>query len=138
MRDLEAIRTGLSRFARLGLAVAALAISSAPALALCPVCNASVRFDESLAQCFADRLDGELQRLGSEGRGFVIVDLSGCKKAGGRSTLPTDPGAPDAAAKLDDSFVADGASLKCLGDAVANRPGKLDPSFLFDLTRICP
>ncbi|MHB1103213.1 MAG: hypothetical protein ACYC0C_10670 [Devosia sp.] len=65
-----------------------LAATSTPALAVCPVCNAAVRFNQTLAACFQTRVDGD-------------------------------------------------AGLRCLGDAIATHPGKLDPSVLFDLTRIC-
>jgi len=105
----------------------------APAFAVCPVCNSEVRFDQSLALCFQQRVDGELRRLQSEGRGFIIVDLSDCPD-NGRGGLPTDP---KQSAALDDSFVADDVSLKCLGNAIATHSGSLDPSVLFDLTKIC-
>jgi hypothetical protein len=104
-----------------------------PAFAVCPVCNGAVRFDQSLALCFQQRLDDELQRLKTEGRGFVIVDLSDCSD-NGRGGLPTDP---KQSATLDASFVADDAGLRCLGDAIAAHTGSLDPSALFDLTKIC-
>jgi hypothetical protein len=118
---------------RAGLLASALILSSAlPAFAVCPVCNGSVRLDQSLAMCFQQRIDGELKRLQSEGRGFVIVDLSDCEDS--RGGLPTDP---KRSAELDASFVADDRGLRCLGDAIATHPGTLDPSVLFDLTKIC-
>ena len=114
-----------------------LATTSTPTFAVCPVCNAAVRFDQTLAACFQTRVDSELQRLQTEGRGFVIVDLSDCEKVGDRGGLPTGPANDAKALALDASFVADDAGLRCLGDAIATHPGKLDPSVLFDLTQIC-
>lgn len=123
------------RFLRSAFATSALlAATTASALAVCPVCNSAVRLDRSLAACFQQRVDGEIQRLESEGRGFVIVDLSDCERETGRGGLPTDPATT---ASLDDSFVADATSLRCLGDAIAGHTGSLDPSVLFDLTKIC-
>ena len=111
--------------------------STAPAFAVCAICNASVRFNTALAACFASRVDGELARLQSEGRGFVIVNLSDCKETAGRGGLPTGAAARDAL-PLDSSFVADDQSLNCLKDAIVANANELDPSFLFDLTRLCP
>jgi hypothetical protein len=108
--------------------------ATVPAVAVCPVCNSSVRFDRSLATCFQDRVDGELRRLESEGRGFIIVDLSDCETDASRGGLPTDP---KARAALDDSFIADDRSLRCLGEAIARHNGSLDPSVLFELSKIC-
>lgn len=119
------------------IAALVLAAMSTPALAVCPVCNAEVRLDQTLATCFQSRVDDELQRLQSEGRGFVIVDLSDCEKVGDRG-LPTGPVDDPKALALDASFIADDTGLRCLGDAIASYPGKLDPSVLFDLTQICP
>ena len=39
---------------------------------------------------------------------------------------------------LDSSFVADDAALTCLRMRSSPMPTELDPSFLFDLTRLCP
>lgn len=111
------------------------ASATAPAFAVCAICNASVRFDTTLASCFQQRVDGELQRLASEGRGFVIVNLSDCESRGG---LPTGAASRSDAPKLDSSFVADDAALNCLKDAIVVNADALDPSFLFDLTRLCP
>jgi hypothetical protein len=122
---------------RTPIATLFLLAATAPALAVCPVCNAAVRFNQTLAACFQSRVEGELQRLKAEGRGFVIVDLSDCEKAGDRGGLPTGPLDDAAALALDASFIADDAGLRCLGDAIATHPGKLDPSVLFDLTQIC-
>ena len=116
-------------------AVVALVASAAPALAVCPICNASVRLDKSLAVCFADRVEQELQRLQSEGRGFVIVDLSDCPDVGDRGGLPT--GTKAETATLDGSFVVDDSGIRCLGQAIASNAAELDPSHLFDLTQIC-
>lgn len=124
------------RFARKTLLVLAVASLATPALAVCPVCNGAVRFDRSLAACFQKRVDSEIRRLESEGRGFIIVDLSDCEKEDGRGVgLPTDSKA--IAAPLDASFVADAGALRCLGDAIARHSGELDPSVVFDLTKIC-
>jgi hypothetical protein len=116
-------------------AVLVLLAATAPAFAVCAICNASVRLNGDLASCFQSRVDGELQRLRSEGRGFVIVNLSDC--APSRGGLPTGAVAR-AELPLDSSFVADGDSLACLKDAIAANADALDPSFLFDLTRLCP
>lgn len=121
----------------IAIALAVLAATTAPALAVCPVCNAAVRLNQTLAACFQSRMDGELQRLQSEGRGFVIVDLSDCEKVADRGGLPTGPMDDPQAQSVDASFIADDAGLRCLRDAIASHPGKLDPSVLFDLTRIC-
>lgn len=114
-----------------------LAATPTPVLAVCPVCNAAVRFNQTLAACFQTRVDSELQRLKAEGRGFVIVDLSDCEKVGDRGGLPTGPVEDAGALALDASFVADDAGLRCLGEAIATHSGELDPSVLFDLTQIC-
>ena len=111
--------------------------STAPAFALCAICNASVRFDTALAACFSSRVDGELERLRSEGRGFVIVNLSDCD-AESRGGLPTAAASGGAALPLDSSFVADDGVLTCLRDAIVANAAEIDPSFLFDLTRLCP
>lgn len=105
-----------------------------PSHAVCMLCTSAIRLDRSLALCFQQRFDRELRRLESEGRGVIVVDLSDCAKEDGRTGLPTDPGI---SATLDSSFVADGNSLRCLGDAIAGHDGSLDPSVLFDLTKIC-
>jgi hypothetical protein len=118
------------------IAATAIVATSAPALAVCPICNASVRLDKSLAVCLADRIELELQRLKSEGRGFVIVDLTDCPDVGDRGGLPTSNAVK--AAPLDASFVADDAALRCLGAAIVEKATELDPSHLFDLTQICP
>lgn len=119
---------------RAGLFGVALAVlTAAPALAVCPVCDGEVRFDTALGMCFQQSVEGELRRLESEGRGFIVVDLGDCA-AEFRSTLPTDP-AREAA--LDDSFIADADSLRCLSAAIAGNTEGLNPSMLFDLTKIC-
>ena len=121
----------------LAAASAALFLGSAvaPAFAVCAICNASVRFDKTLASCFQQRVEGELQRFESEGRGFIIVNLSDCESRGG---LPTGAASRGDAPKLVSSFVADDAALTCLKDAIVANASALDPSFLFDLTRLCP
>lgn len=124
------------RLAAVSLAAAITVAAALPALAVCPVCNGAVRFDRTLAVCFQKRVDEEIRRLETEGRGFVIVDLSDCEPEDGRGVgLPTD--AKAMAVPLDASFVADAGSLKCLGEAIAGHTGDLDPSVLFDLTKIC-
>ena len=87
--------------------------------------------------CFQSRVDGELQRLESEGRGFVIVNLSDCKAAPSAAACRPAP-RPRTELPLDSSFVADDAALHCLKDAIVANASALDPSFLFDLTRLCP
>jgi hypothetical protein len=123
------------RHLRAAAAAAALSLAAvAPSYAVCMLCTSAVRLDRSLALCFQQRIDIELRRLESEGRGIVIVDLSDCQADDGRTGLPTDP---KQQATLDRSFVADGDSLRCLGEAIASYNGSLDPSVLFDLTKIC-
>lgn len=114
----------------------AIAAATGPAFALCAICNASVRFDTALAACFSSRVDTELERLKSEGRGFVIVNLSDCKDTS-RGGLPTGAAARNEL-RLDSSFVADDEALTCLRDAIVANAPAIDPSFLFDLTRLCP
>lgn len=121
----------------IAIALAIVAATTMPAVAVCPVCNAAVRLNQTLAACLLSRMDGELRRLQSEGRGFVIVDLADCETVADRGGLPTGPADDPEAQSLDASFIADDTGLRCLGDAIASHPGKLDPSVLFDLTRIC-
>jgi hypothetical protein len=109
--------------------------STAPAFAVCAICNSSVRFNTALAACFSSRVDSEIERLKSEGRGFVIVNLSDCKDVKGRGGLPTVSARN--ALPLDSSFVADDDALTCLRDAIVANAQDLDPSFLFDLTELC-
>jgi hypothetical protein len=132
-RFLMNLRTLLAAWA----AALVFSASTAPAFALCAICNASVRFNTELAACFSSRVDGELERLKSEGRGFVIVNLSDCD-AVGRGGLPTAAAGGRAVLPLDSSFVADDEALTCLRDAIVANATALDPSFLFDLTRLCP
>ena len=127
----------LRTFLAVTAAVLAFSASTAPAFAVCAICNASVRFNTALAACFASRVDAELARLESEGRGFVIVNLSDCKDTTGRGGLPTGAAARTEL-PLDSSFVADDEALTCLRDAIVANATALDPSFLFDLTRLCP
>lgn len=120
-------------------AVAALSLSlavSTPALALCVLCNASVRLDDSLAACFAERADAELERLVREGKGFVIVDLGDCAA---RGSLPTGTSADAPPLPLDTQFVADAESLACLRDVIAATDDTAFlPSHVFDLATQCP
>jgi hypothetical protein len=117
-----------------GLAAAlVLAGLTGPALAVCPICNASVRLDADLAACLMQRIDAEVGR--AEGKSFVIVDLSDCPGAESRQALPTVTRTP--AARLDSSFVADAGALRCLGEAIAAHQGPMDPSVVFDLAQIC-
>jgi hypothetical protein len=121
--------------ARLAGAALALVGLTGPALAVCPICNSSVRLDADLAACFAKRADIEIARAESEGRGFVIVNLSDCPAGESRQALPTVTSTPSA--KLDSTFVADGVALKCLSEAIAAHQGPYDPSVVFDLAQIC-
>jgi hypothetical protein len=119
----------LAAVAALGLILA----SSAPAFALCLLCNASVRLDSGLAACLAERADDELQKLTASGKDFVIVNLTDCSSRGG---LPTGESAEK---PLDVEFVTDAQSLKCLNEAIAALDDTaLTPSHLFDLTKDCP
>jgi hypothetical protein len=100
------------------------------------LCNAAVRLDSGLAACYAERVDGEIQKLTQSGKDFVIIDLSDCTS---RGSLPTGDSADAPKLALDRQFVADGPSLKCLSDQIAGLDDTaLTPSHLFDLTKGCP
>lgn len=124
------------RFTPLFAAVTAVGLTlaaSAPAYALCALCNASVRLDSGLAACFAERADDEMKTLTASGKSFVIVDLKDCTS---RGSLPTGQAAEE---PLDTQFVGDAPSLKCLNDQIAALDDTaLTPSHLFDLTKGCP
>ena len=126
------------RFNTVAAAAVALVLGlagSAPAYALCVICNSSVRLDEGLASCFAERADEELEKLGAGGKGFIIVDLNDCSS---RGSLPTGNAADGPPLALDIQFVADAQSLKCLTDQIAATDDTaLTPSHLFDLTTDC-
>jgi hypothetical protein len=124
------------RFNTVAAAAAVLVLAgSAPAYALCVICNSSVRLDESLASCFAERADEELQKLGAGGKGFIIVDLGDCSS---RGSLPTGNAADGPPLALDGQLVADAQSLKCLTAQIAAMDDSaLTPSHLFDLTTDC-
>src|SRR3569832_1089855 len=122
-------------FAATAALVLALA-ATAPAYALCTICNSAVRLDASLATCFANRSEDELKKLTDSGKAFIIVDLSDCET---RGSLPTGNSAGAPALVLDKQFVADGDGLKCLSAQVdAADQTTLDPSRLFDLSKDCP
>lgn len=120
-----------------GAAALAIALgATAPALALCTICNSAVRFDASLATCFANRSEDELKKLTDSGKAFIIVDLSDCET---RGSLPTGNSTGAPALVLDKQFVADAAALKCLSAQIAAADDTtLDPSRLFDLNKDCP
>lgn len=123
------------RFPALSTALAGLLIvaATAPSPALCLLCNASVRLDSGLAECFAERTGDELKTLAASGKDFIIVDLSDCTSRGG---LPTGQSSP---MPLDTAFAIDAAGLACLRDQIATLDdSKLDPSHLFDLAKSCP
>lgn len=123
------------RFPLIPAALAAVLLvgATAPSLALCLVCNASVRLDPALAACFAERADAELEALASSGESFVIIDLKDCQS---RGSLPT---AEKADMPVDSEFVADADSIKCLSAEIAALDDTaLTPSHLFDLTKACP
>jgi len=120
-----------------GAAAFSLALATtAPAFALCTICNSSVRLDSSLATCFANRAEDELKKLTASGKPFIIVDLGDCET---RGSLPTGNSAGAPALVLDKQFVADGAGLKCLSDQIAAADDTtLDPGRAFDLSKDCP
>ena len=120
-----------------GAAAFSLALATtAPAFALCTICNSSVRLDSSLATCFANRAEDELKKLTASGKPFIIVDLGDCET---RGSLPTGNATGAPALVLDKQFVADGAGLKCLSDQIAAADDTtLDPSHAFDLSKDCP
>jgi len=110
--------------------------TTAPAYALCTICNSAVRFDASLATCFTNRAEDELKKLTDSGKAFIIVDLSDCET---RGSLPTGNSTGAPALVLDKQFVADGDGLKCLSAQVeAADQTTLEPSRLFDLGKDCP
>ena len=105
---------------------------ASPALALCDLCNASVRLDEDLANCFIERADAETERLTESGAAFIMVDLSDCQSRGG---LPTGAPAGDGPiTELDQSFIADVASLACLSEAITTLDAPFGDSQTFDLS----
>ncbi len=107
--------------------------ATAPSPALCLLCNASVRLDPGLAECFAERSGDELKTLATSGKDFIIVDLGDCTSRGG---LPTGQSSP---MPLDTAFAIDAGGLKCLSDQIAALDDTaLTPSHLFDLTKNCP
>ena len=116
------------------LAVALTIGATAPSWALCTLCNASVRLNMDLAECFIERSDDELKTLAASGKDFIIVDLKDCVA---RDGLPTaEQSAP---MKLDKVFALDAAGLKCLSTQItAMDDSKLAPGHLFDLTKDCP
>ena len=117
-------------------AMLAAVAGTAPALALCTICNASVRLDANLATCFAQRADDELAALDNSGKGFVIVDLSDCQS---RGSLPTGNALDGPPLQLDTQFVLDGPGLKCLSQQIAAMDeAALDPSHSFALDKDCP
>lgn len=145
-RQGNGVRKRRSWFAA-GLAVVLCGAVATPAAAICPLCDATVRLDETLATCLAGRLDAMLQRLSAERLPVVGVDLSDCPKLPpGRTALPTDaramvpvgPGGTPGPEELDRMFLADADSLKCLVDAIVRRTASLDPGVAFDLARLCP
>ncbi len=124
------------RFPALPVALAAALIigATAPSWAMCTLCNASVRLDTGLAECFAERADDELKTLAASGKDFIIVDLKDCTSRGG---LPT--GLQSLPMPLDTQFAVDADGLKCLSAQIAAIDDtKLAPSHLFDLTKNCP
>ena len=124
--------TVLASAAALVLALGA----TAPAYALCTICNSAVRFDASLATCFANRSEDELKKLTDSRKAFIIVDLSDCET---RGSLPTGNSTGAPALALDKQFVADAEGLKCLSAQVeAADQATLDPSHVFDLSKDCP
>ena len=125
----------LSRTILAGAAAIALAVTaSAPAYALCTLCNSTVRLDDNLASCFVARANDELQKLATSGKDFVIIDLKDCATR----ALPT--AVPDAnRLVLDTEFAADAQGLQCLSAKINAMPDDaLLPSHLFDLTKDCP
>jgi hypothetical protein len=118
---------------------AALAMSLAgvaPAFAVCPVCNTSVRLDAALAGCFVERSDTALKQLSDSGQPAVVIDLGDCH---GRGSLPTGNAVGASPLELDVKFITDADGIKCLGDQIAAADDTaLDPSHLFDLIKGCP
>ncbi len=102
------------------------------ALALCDLCNSSVRLDEDLANCFVERADAETGRLIESGAAFIMVYLSDCQSRGG---LPTGAPASDGPAPVpDQSFIADAASLACLSEAITTLDAPFGDVRDFDLS----
>ena len=110
--------------------------ATAPAYALCTICNSAVRLDANLATCFANRAEDELKKLTDSRKAFIIVDLSDCET---RGSLPPGHSTGTTALALDNQFVADAEGLKCLSAQIAAADDTtLDPSHLFDLSKDCP
>jgi len=113
-----------------------LSATSSSALAVCDYCNPTVRFDSVTANCFVGQVEADISRIKSEGRGFLLVDLTNCVAANGRG-LPDAAAAVATPAPVDTSFVADEAGLLCLKDELLSADrAALDPSTEIDLS-IC-
>ena len=120
-------------FVRATLALGLLLSAGQSAWAVCEFCNPTIRLNQRVAECLGEQLPTELERLQSEGRGFVLVDLTQCVDAKTRG-LP-QAGVATAPADVDTSFVADETALRCIGAEIARLSGALDPSVELDLTQ---
>ncbi|MEQ1770216.1 MAG: hypothetical protein ABL879_10280 [Devosia sp.] len=116
-------------------AAATLGMFTGPAFALCDLCSASVRLDDTLANCFLERADAEAEKLTAAGSAFVIVDLSDCE---GRGSLPTGATTDAAQRPLDENFIADASAIACLSDAIVALEDGAGPGHDFDLASLCP
>ena len=103
--------------------------------AVCDFCNPSIRLNERVAACFSEQFEAELVRLETEGRGFVLVDLTQCVDEKTRG-LPGANTNGDSEV-IDTSFVADEAALRCINAEIGRLAGSLDPVVRLDLTA-CP
>lgn len=119
--------------ARAALAIGLLVSFSQSVMAVCDFCNPTIRLNQQVAECFAEQLPSELDRLRAEGRGFVLVDLTHCLEHKTRG-LPK-AGAVTVDADVDTSFVADEIALRCISAEIDRLSGALDPSVQLDLTR---
>lgn len=118
---------------RATLVLGMLLYSGQLAWAVCDFCNPTIRLNQRVAECFGEQLPAELVRLQTEGRGFVLVDLTQCVDDKTRG-LP-QAGARTASSDVDTSFVADETALRCIGAEIERLSGALDPSVELDLTR---
>ncbi|MEO6396273.1 MAG: F-BAR domain-containing protein [Devosia sp.] len=117
-----------------GAVAIAAALATSPSQALCDLCNASVRLNEDLANCFLERAEAEAERLASSGTAFILIDLSDCDSRGG---LPTGAPLAEPEVSLDDRFIADAQSLPCLSAAITESADGIGAGHVFDLAALC-
>lgn len=117
------------------LSTVVIVLTTGPAAAVCDFCNPTVRLNQSVSECFLEQASEIHNRLRTESRGFVLVDLTSCAATKTRG-LPK-AGDPTAAGPIDTSFVADESALLCIEAEIKRLAGSLDPSVQLDLAQ-CP